>query len=331
MATMLAARYHANSADLSTIALETIPVPKASAGSALVRVVTAAVNPIDVYVLKGYLNSVWKSPSPFTLGYDLAGYITELPEGEDSLGFAVGDAVYTVNWGVNRHEEDNLPVGGAFAEFALVPLKKLSKKPESLSFELAAALPLVGTTAIQSLRDCLAITAGSRVLILGGSSAVGLLAIQLAKAQGAWVATTASTRNLDFVKQFGPDQVINYQTEDWGALRGLDAVLDVSGEPGAFKKATNGVLQPNGGYVALSSAEAGHDPLAHHPLRFAAQYCLRNSPADQEALAAAVVAGTLRLPIDETFPFTKEGVVGILKKIEGGKSKGKSVLLVSRP
>lgn len=330
MATMLAAQYSAPSPDVGTVKLVSVPVPQPKPGSAVVKVVTASVNPIDHYVMKGYMVPAgWSLPLPFTLGYDVAGYISALPEG-DTLGFAVGDAVYAVNWGDHKHDEGDLSVGGTFAQYALLPLKRLSKKPAGLSFELAAALPLVGTTATQSLQ-CLNVQSGSKVLILGGSAAVGLLAIQLAKLKGAYVATTASARNLEFVSQFGPDKIINYQTEDWAALKDFDAVLEATGEAGAFKKASSGVLKPTGAFLSLVNNEVGFNPHGHPPLSFASLYGLSNKPADQEAVAAAVVAGKVKLLIDETFPFTQEGVVALLKKIEGGKSNGKNVLQVSAP
>lgn len=328
MATMLAAQYSANSQDVSAFEIATVPVPQPTPGNVVVRVAFAGVNPIDHLVMKGYMKAAgWSMPFPFTLGYDFSGVVAAVHD--DVTTFAVGDAVYGVNWGIHKHDEGDLSVAGTFAQFALIPAKRLSKKPSSLSFAVAAALPLVGTTALQALGQ-LNVKAGTKVLILGGAGAVGIVAIQLAKKLGAFVATTVSSRNVDFIKEFGPDQIVNYQTEDWGQLKGFDAVLDAAGEPGGFKKASSGVLQPTGGFLSLVSNEAGYNPAGHPPLTYAALYGLKNHPADQEAVAEAISNGSIKLPIEEVFDFGKEGVLAILKKIEGGKSKGKNILRISQ-
>ena len=106
-----------------------------------------------------------------------------------------------------------LPVGCAFAQYIKVPVKKLSRKPDSLSHDEAAAIALVGTTAYQILFDCAKVQAGSRILVFGGATGVGAIAIQLAKAKGAWVATTCSTWTVDYVNQWKPDLAVNYNKE----------------------------------------------------------------------------------------------------------------------
>jgi NADPH2:quinone reductase len=122
-------------------------------------------------------------PLPFILGYDFSGIVEEV--GNGVAGFAVGDAVFAVNWGKGKHntEDASLIVGGAFAEFISVPASILSHKPENVSHETAAAVALVGTTALDGLNTA-KVTAGSRVLILGASTSVGLIAIQEAKLRG---------------------------------------------------------------------------------------------------------------------------------------------------
>jgi NADPH:quinone reductase-like Zn-dependent oxidoreductase len=173
--------------------------------------------------------------------------------------------------------------------------------------------------------------AGERVLILGGSSAVGSLAVQLAKNAGLWVATTTSTRALEYTAQWGADQIINYNDAKWvedGGLQGIDAVIDTVGEAGSFTTAKR-ILKSDGAYVTIvDPSEVGFDSTAHPPLKFASHYRLHNSPEVQSELVGQIAQGKLKVVIDETFPFTKEGVVAILKKAEAKKSLGKNILKV---
>lgn len=328
---MLAVQYNENSDDLSGIKLTQVEKPTATAGHVVVKVHAAAINPIDTMVAKGFAKNVlhWTMPFPFTMGYDFAGVVDSVHEGD---AFVVGERVFGVNWGNHSHNDVGTPAGGAFAEYILIPASKLSKLPDAVSFEQGAAVALVGTTAYQILFDCAKVAAGSRVLILGGSTSVGSIAIQLAKARGAWVATTSSTRNLKFVTQFGADLVVNYNEQKWEdhpELKGLDAVIDAVGEKEGFSRTTsNGVVKADGAFVTITSPDVGFDPAGHPPLSFAALYCLKNSVAHQDELAAAVAAGTLNVAINEVFPFTNDGVAALIQRIDGGTSTGKNILKV---
>ena len=329
---MLAAQYSQNSEDVSVVQVRRVEKPEPAVGHMVVKVHFAAINPIDSLVLKGIAKNVfgWTMPLPFTMGYDFAGTVESVHESD--AGFSIGDRVYGVNWGTHTHNDEGTPAGGAFAEYIFVPTGKVSKIPDEVSFEQAAAVALVGTTATKVLFDCIKLNAGQKVLILGGSTSVGQLAIQLAKERGAWVATTSSTRNLEYVSQFGADLVVNYNDTKWDelpALHGIDAVFDAVGEKDAFARATkNGVVKADGAFVSISSADAGFDPAGHPPLHFAAQYCLSNSVAVQDALVRKLASGALKITIDETFPFTTEGVHKLIKKVEGGASTGKNLLKI---
>lgn len=139
--------------------------------------------------MKGNLSRIWNVSLPITPGYDFSGIITQLPEGEDSLGFNIGDEVFGANWGNGRHNDpsrEDWPVAGTFSEFCSVPLRRLSRKPSDLSFDEAAAISTAGCTAFQCLFNCAKLTSGQRVLILGGDTVTGSIAINLAKSTGAW-------------------------------------------------------------------------------------------------------------------------------------------------
>jgi NADPH:quinone reductase-like Zn-dependent oxidoreductase len=330
---MKAAQYTAFSNNNSDVKIVEVEKPKASPGQTVVRVIAASGNPIDYKVFRGYLEGAWTTPLPFTMGYDFAGIVDEISP-EDSAGFAIGDEVFAVNWGVGKHDEDGKPVGGAFAEYVVIPVSRLSRKPAGVSFAQAASVALVGTTAHQIVVDCAKVTSGSRVLILGASSSVGQIAIQLAKSRGAWVAATCSSRTKEFATQFGADKLIDYREAQWeddAELKDIDAVIDTVGDANAFSRSTStGVVKEGGVFVSIAAADAGFVPDAHAPrLSFGAMFCLSNQPTVQDDLANKIADGSLKVVIEKSFPFTNDGIVELLNQMEGGTSMGKNVLEVS--
>lgn len=211
----------------------------------------------------------------------------------------------------------------------------LSKKPKELSHEKAAAIALIGTTAYEALFNCLDVKQGDKVLILGGPTSVGSLAVQLAKNAGAWVATTSSERNIEYVKTLQPDLIIDYRKEDWSkhpSLVGIDAVFDTAGEVGAFGKVSaedSKLVKVGGRFVSIANFDVGFDPNGHQPrFDFAAFYCLSNSSEVQDKLAAELVAGKIKVDIDKTFEFSKDGAVEMMKYIESGKGRGKNIMKI---
>jgi NADPH2:quinone reductase len=329
---MKAAQIAEFSEDLSAVSLHEVPRPAARPGFVVVKVVAAAANVIDCKVMAGYLEGTWNTPLPLVIGYDFSGTVSEVGDGVD--GFAAGDDVFAVNWGMHNHgagTEDE-PVGGAFAEYISIAATKLSDKPTDVSHEQAAAVALVGTTAKQGL-DVIGSGAGKSLVIVGGSSAVGIVAIQLAKLQGATVVTTCSPRTLGFVSTLGADRIIDYTTDLWFEDAELlsdkvDAVFDTVGQNGTFAD-SRAVLNQTGSFVSIANFEVGVDPNAHAPLSFASYYCLANDPEVQDELAALLEQGKLNLPVEDEFPFTKDGIVELLQKQRAGKSIGKNVLKVS--
>lgn len=330
---MKAVQYSAFSQDLNDAKIVTVSKPEASAGYAVVKVMAAAGNPIDYMVMKGYLKDFWPMEYPFTMGYDFAGVVESVVDEDASKPFSIGDEVFAVNWGEYKHDTQGQPIGGAFAEYIKIPISKLSKKPSGISFADAAAIALVGTTAYQMVNDYAKITSGMKVLILGGPTSVGVLAIQLAKANGAYVATTTSTRNLDTVKKLNPDRIINYREEKWedaADVKGYDVVLDIVGEEDALSKSrTNGTLKEDGCFITITNAAIGFDPTAYPPLRFGAMICLSNNPAHQDKLASMLADGSLQQSIGTEYPFTNEGVQAMLNSIENKTAQGKCILKIN--
>lgn len=309
-----------------------IPVPAVGKGMVRVKVKAVSLNPIDYKVVEtegGMSAAGWSNDLPFTPGYDISGQVDEV--GEDVVGFVKGDQVFAVNWGSGKHDDETKVTGGGLAEYAIVPFNKLSRKPSGISHEEAAGIALVGLTARQAL-DNLGVKQDSRVLILGGAGAVGTVAIQLAKARGAWVATTASPRTKDYVVSVGkPDLVIDYTTSKWdetSELVGIDAIFDAIGESEGFQRAKAGnVIREGGSFLSIAAFDAGFDPTAHKGFKYAAFYALSNSVTHQYEIAQMLADKTLTLPVEETFPFTEQGVKAAFAKQAGGKSKGKNVVV----
>lgn len=192
---------------------------------------------------------------------------------------------------------------------------------------------MIGTTAYQSLFDKLKIKAGSKILILGGSSAVGSIAIQLAKRAGAWVSTTASTRNLACTSQWKPDLLVDYTQSQWEShpqLRELDAVFDTVGDANALDRAvSNKVVRSDGSFLTIANSAVGFNPAGHPPLTFAAMIGLWNSPPVQDELFRLIASKELTVVVEDTFPFTEQGVRDLLSKQATKKSLGKNMLKVS--
>jgi len=340
---MKAVQYDRFSNDINDIYFNTsAPLPEASGDNVVVKVMAAAVNPMDWKVQHGMFKDLWGGFSfMFTMGYEFAGTIHEISPSAPSTNFKAGDKVFAVQWGVQKprgqHYDplEDAPVGGAFAEYVLVPLSKLSRIPDGISFEKAAALPLAGTTAYEALFECVNLREGERILILGGSGAVGSIAIQLAKMYGAsFVATTAPSRAVDYVNQFRvTDRVITCDTINWWEdpeLKNIDVVFDAVCEQDAFEHAKK-VLKSQGRFVTVSIGDPalGLDPTAHRPLEYAAWMCNWNDSKIQDKLIGLMAQGKLKMPIERMYEFTREGVLAMLERSEEGESLGKGVLNIA--
>ncbi len=203
-----------------------VPEPPVGPDSVLVRARATSVNPVDWKVREGYLQAALPHHLPIVPGWDLAGVVEAVGPAVRS-GLAVGDEVY----GYVRRDDVAL---GTSAELVAAPERTLARKPASLSFEEAAALPLAGLTAYQALTEGLEVTDDDRVLVHAASGGVGHLAVQIAKAQGAYVIGTASPGAHDWLRELGADEVLDYGagpvSEQLAAGGGkVDAVLDLVG------------------------------------------------------------------------------------------------------
>ncbi len=259
-----------------------VPTPEPGPKEVRIRVKAAALNHLDIWVRKGVASP--KLPLPHILGADASGVVDAV--GPGVTGFAPGDEV-VVNPGLSCGHcerclagEDNLCpkyeiLGehrfGAYAEYLVVPEANLLKKPQNLSFEEAAAIPLTFLTAWQMVVDKLQVRPGDDVLVMAAGSGVSVAAIQIAKLFGARViATAGSEEKLRKAKELGADETVNYTHPDWPKEvrrltggKGADKVVDHTGA-----LYFEGVIRAtaNGGRIAIAGASSGYEgtlPFAH--------------------------------------------------------------------
>lgn len=215
-------------------------IPKIRSNDVLVKIVAASINPIDTKTKDGEIKMLLEYDMPLILGSDFAGIIVET--GESVSEYSVGDAVY------GRVQKDRI---GTFAEYIAVDKGDIALKPQNITFEEAASIPLVGLTSYQALYDIMKIRPGQKVLIQGGSGGIGTIAIQIAKYLGAYVATTTSSGHFDLVRTLGADYPIDYHTTNFAAvLSDYDYVFDTRGGKtleDAFK-----IIKPGGKVVSIA-------------------------------------------------------------------------------
>ena len=268
---------------------ENAPKPIPKKGQTLVEVHAAGVNPVDWKIRAGYLKDMAELKFPATLGGDFAGVVTEV--GENVSDFQIGDEVYgsalTFNGG-----------SGSFAEFAAAKITTISRKPARVNFVEAAALPLVGSSAIQALEEHIKLQSGQKILIHGGVGGIGMVAIQLAKTIGAYVATTVSTDDKEYVKQLGAQEIIDYKKQKFEELlKEYDAVFDTVG--GETTSKSFGVLKKGG--VLVSMVGMPDQKLAIQYGVAAIGQMTNTNTTHLKRLAELVDDGKIKVHIDKTF------------------------------
>ncbi|MFF5566115.1 NADP-dependent oxidoreductase [Streptomyces sp. NPDC012623] len=288
------------------------PEPRPLPTEVLVRVKAIGLNPLEALLRSGEFPPMLGRP-PFVLGWDISGVVEEGPK---TYRFRPGDEVF------------GMPLfpraANAYAEVVSAPALHLVRKPASLSHIEASALPVVGLTAWQGLVDLGGVTEGDRVLIHGGGGGVGHVAIQIAKALGAHVITTAGGSKRELVEGFGADEVIDYTAVDFTEkVRDIDLVLDTIGGDTAERSLV--VLRP-GGHLVTAVAEGDARLIATYEaagMRFSG-IAVDPDPVALRGLVALVEQGRLRVHVQETFPF--ERVADAHRLLDGGHLQGKLVL-----
>lgn len=314
MKAVKAARIH-QYGGTDVVRIEEIELPGPKPDELTVRVHAAGVNPVDWKLRAGRMQKVMPLPLPFTLGGDFSGVVEEA--GAAAAVFRAGDEVYGQG-PVTRGGS------GSFAERLLVKAGTAAAKPRRLGHLEAAALPLVGVSALQALTEHLRVSKGQKILIHGGAGGIGSMAIQLARHLGAHVATTVASDDAGFAKELGAEQIIDYRSQRFDEiLRDLDGVLDtIGGETYArsFK-----VLKKGGRLVSMLEPPR-EDLMRDYGVEAIAQFT--QVTAERLArLAELVDQGAVKVHVDRTFPLQQAGEA--LQSLEKTPPKGKIVLKIA--
>jgi NADPH:quinone reductase-like Zn-dependent oxidoreductase len=311
MDTMKAIRIHGYGGP-EVLRYEDAPRPIPGSGEVLIRVHAAGVNPVDWKIREGLAKDGLRHSLPLIPGWDAAG-VVESP-GPGVAGFKQGDRVYAYS---------DLARDGAYAQFLVARQSEVALKPKSLSYLQAAALPVSGLTAWQSLFDAAGLEAGDRVLIHGAAGGVGSLAVQLAKWKGARVIATASRHNHSFLRELGAEETIDYQaTRFEDVVHDVDVVLDTIG--GDTQKRSWQVLRKGGILVSLVSRPSPEEAAA-----FGARQAVIDARPDAVQLAEiARLADSRKLkPVIETvLPLPEARRAQEIS--QGGHVRGKVILNV---
>ena len=305
---MKAVRIHAYGGS-EVLQLDEIATPQPQAGEVLIKVAAAGVNPVDWKIRQGYLQAVFNSTFPLQLGCDYAGTIAAVGAGVTDA--QVGDEVYG---------SVSVARGGSYAEYLIAQAGEYAAKPKSLSHVEAASLGVAALTAWQAF-DTAGLSAGQKVLIHAAAGGVGSMAVQLAKARGAYVIGTASARNAEFVKSLGADEVIDYATTKFEAVvKDADVVFDLIG--GDTLARSYGVVK-RGGWLVSAAAVPDPSQLAAHGLQ-GEMVGMRPNRAQFDALTALIEAGKIKPIIETTFALAD--VAQALDLNQTGRTRGKIIL-----
>jgi alcohol dehydrogenase len=265
-------------------------------GKVLVKIKAAGVNPSDWKLREGFFKQMVPLQFPATLGMDFSGIIEKIGASTSS-DLKQGDEVYG--------QAGVLAGGsGAFAEMALAKVDKIAHKPRTLTYEQAAGLPLVGVSSWQALVETMGLSKSQKILIHGGAGGIGSISIQLAKHLGAYVATTVSTNDIQFVKEeLGADEAIDYKTQTFEDVlpHDFDAVFDTVG--GETYTRSFKVLKRGGNIVSMLE-----QPVQELMDQFGVKAVFLFAQANRERLtrlAEWVDQNNIHVNIERTFPLAE--------------------------
>lgn len=295
------------------------PIPAPSDNEVQIQVIDAAVNPVDWKIREGKLSGRLPHEFPLILGWDAAGIISAV--GKDVKNFKIGDEVFAycrkpiVKW-------------GTYAEYVCVEAQNVAAKPKKLSFAQAAAIPLVGLTAWQSLFDVTHLKKGETVLIPAGAGGVGSIAIAFAKNAGAKVITTASQPNHAYVKSLGADVAIDYTKDNvlekvkGIAPQGVDVVFDTVGGKSYLESFQ--MLKPGGRIVSLLE-QPNADAEKKYQVKASYHFVMPNGE-QLKKIAQLIDEGKVPPPHIEEVSWEK--AADAQTRLQEGHTKGKIVLKI---
>jgi NADPH:quinone reductase-like Zn-dependent oxidoreductase len=283
--------------------------PNPGANEVLIKVKAASVNPFDWKVRAGHMKGFLPLTLPVTLGSDVSGTVEEV--GPGAARFKRGDEVYA-----NLGRE-----GGGYAEYAVAKEAIVAEKPSTLDHVQAAAVPVVGLTAWQTLFEVAQLRAGQKVLIHAAAGGVGNFAVQFAKAKGAYVIGTASSKNQAFLGELGVDKAVDYKkTRFEDVVHDADVVLDTIG--GDTQERSFKALKKGGVLVSIVQAPS-QELAAKHGVR-ALFYGSHPSSADLTEIARLIDSGKVKTVVETVLPLAEARRAHELS--ESGHGRGKIVL-----
>jgi alcohol dehydrogenase len=271
--------------------------PTVSSGKVLITIKAAGVNPADWKIREGGLQQIISLQFPSTLVMDFSGVVKQVGEGVPPSEFKQGDEVYG---------QAGVVTGGsvAFAEMALANKESIAHKPKRLNHPESAALPAVGVSAWWALVDDIGLSKDQKILIHGGAGGIGSIAIQLAKYLGAYVATTVSTNDKQFVQELGANQVVDYKTQNFeDMLYDHDAVLDTIG--GETYRRSFKVLKKDG--IIVSMLEQPNSELMN---QYGVKAIFQFTQVNRERLTKLtqwVDQNNIRVNVEKTFSLDEAG------------------------
>ncbi|MEV0221488.1 NADP-dependent oxidoreductase [Streptomyces sp. NPDC050704] len=282
--------------------------PGPGPGELLVRVRAAGVNAVDRLVRSGVAPLL--GDPPFTLGRDVSGTVEAV--GEGATGFRPGDEVF------------GKVTAGGYAEHVTAPAGQFAVKPTALDHVHAAAAPTATLTAWQALIDLAHVGPGTRVLVHAAAGGVGHAAVQLAKAEGAYVVGTARAERHDFLRDLGVDEPVDYTVTDFATtVHDIDVALDLIG--GDYGPRTLNTLRPGGLLVSALPGDLGLSPedVEARGMCFAV---VRVEPDGIRLgkIASLLADGRVHIHVDAVLPFTEAAKAHELG--ESGHTMGKIVL-----
>lgn len=287
---------------------ELLPIPEPESNQLLVKIHAAAINPYDWKLREGYFKDTNPISLPYVPGVEAAGKV-----------IAVGSGIKKFLTGQNVYGN----VSGSYAEYSLASEDLLFHKPSHLTFEEAASVPVGTQTSWSCLFDIANLQSGQTVLIHGGAGSVGSFAIQLAKYKRAYVISTTSSENVEFVKSLGADEVIDYKMTPFESACGLvDVVLDTVG--GEIQNRSYRVLKKDGVLVSIVSA-----PLWDIAAKYGVKAFFRNRGISKEGLKniqQLLNNGLIKPVIRKIYSLHEVGAAQELSK--NGHGRGKIILKI---
>jgi NADPH:quinone reductase-like Zn-dependent oxidoreductase len=292
------------------LSLDQLSLPELQNDEILLRIHAASVNPIDFKIRSGKFPPVDENKLPYPMGRDASGVVERC--GKDVNGVAEGDTIFAMS-GIGY---------GTYADYVVLKRGEYAPRPGSLDHAHAAAVPLAALTAWQGLFDYGGLRKGQRVLIHGGAGGVGHMAIQFARHAGAHITVTASARDLDFVRELGADEAIDYRAKPFEeSIKNMDLVYDLVG--GETRERSFQVMR-SGGILVSTVGEPSKEKANEYRVG-AVGYMAQPNAGQLSNIGQLIDDGEVRVNIAKTFSLKEASAAQDF--LENERVRGKVVLL----